>query len=102
MLMAAIEGSYAIGYIEALARTIVRPGSGMKPLARKLALRFAGHWWKHAQRHNLEDVRIYDSVRGTIARHLKDRIELLRNGVASRQRIAPFYALTGSSPFVWS
>jgi len=74
----------------------------VKPLARKLALRFASHWWKHTQRHDLEDVRIYDSVRASIAGSLKRRIELLQVGAASRQRIAPCYALTGSSPFVWS
>ena len=102
MLMAAIEGSHAIGYIQALGETIVRPGSGMKPLARKLAIRFARHWWSHTQRRDLENVRIYDSVRGTIAQHLRRRIDLLQVGAASRQRIAPFYALTGSSPFVWS
>lgn len=101
MLIAAIDGSYAMGFIEALGKTIVRPGPNIRSLVRKLARRFARHWWNHATQEDLEDVRIYESLRRSIALHLKDRLDLLRNGAAIR-RLTPFYALVGSSPVIWS
>jgi hypothetical protein len=37
-LVAAIDSSYAMGFIEALARTIVRPASGIKSIAKSLGV----------------------------------------------------------------
>jgi hypothetical protein len=38
LLIAAIDASYAMGYIQALGRTVVHPGSGIKSLAKNWAI----------------------------------------------------------------
>lgn len=101
-LIAAIDGSYAMGFIDALGRTIVRPGSGIKSLAQKLGRKFIKHWWKHATQRNLEAVKIYDSVRVAIASKLKFRIDATLQGVALRRGNAPFYATSTGVALVWA
>jgi hypothetical protein len=101
-LIAAIDASYAMGFIDALGRTIVRPGSGIKSLAKKLGRKFIKHWWKHATQRNLEDVKIYDSVKVTIASKLKFRIDATLQGVALKRGNAPFYATNTSVALIWA
>lgn len=100
-LVAAIDGSYAMGFIQALGESIVRPGSGIKPLAKKLAQRFIKHWWKHATQRDLEDVKVYESVRISIARNLKSRFEFVVQGISLKSRKAPFYATNSKVDILW-
>lgn len=101
-LVAAIEGSYATGFIQALAQTVVRPGSGIKALAKKLGRRFIKHWWKHTNQQDLEDVKIYEFIRNEIARQLKHRIGLMQQGAALRRGNIVFYAVTGTRGAIWA
>lgn len=90
-LIAAIDGSYAQGFIDVLLRSLTHPAKGLGPLAKRLAQRYTRHWWQHAQREDLEDVRIYESVRNGIARALKSRLIGIKNGVAIKRGISPFH-----------
>lgn len=89
-LIAAIDGSYAMGYVEHLVRTLARPSKGLKQLAKRLARRYFRHWWRHAQQQDLEDVRIYESIRSSVAAQLKPRLFAFKNGVAMKRGVAPF------------
>ena len=100
-LIAAIDGSYALGFIHALGTTVVRPGSGIKSFAAKLARRSASHWWRHAKQRDLSDVKIYDSVKKRVALALGDRLRLALNGVAFRRGDLRFYALVHESLCAW-
>jgi hypothetical protein len=101
-LIAAIDGSYAMGFVEATIRATVRSGSNIKSLAKKLAGRFVKHWWKHAKQHDLGDVKVYESVRVAIAQNLGRRVDAIINGVAQRHGFTPFYGQTGSSRVIWA
>ena len=50
ILVAAIDASYAMGYMESLLQTVAMPSKGLAKTGRKLAERFAKHWVKHATR----------------------------------------------------
>jgi hypothetical protein len=86
LLVGAIDASYAIGYIQALGKTVVRPGSGVRSLARKLASRFVAHWFKHATKEDLLEVKIYDSVRNSIAGSVRTGFNLILAEQISRLR----------------
>ncbi len=101
-LVAAIDGSYALGFIFALGQTVVRPGSGVKSFAKKLARRFVRHWWKHTKQRDLEDVQIYDAVKNSIANALKDRLGQMLQGVALKPGGPLFYATVNKPLFAWT
>ena len=99
-LVAAIDGSYSMGYVEALFRTVVRPGSGIKAFGKKLARRFVKHWWKNAKPKDLEDVRIYESVRNSIALGLSSRMLDVLNGISVSRAPLQWYArITSNAAF---
>jgi hypothetical protein len=94
--MAAIDSSYAMGYVQILFEVVARgrPGfPGLQAMARKLAMRYAAHWWKHARREDLMNVRIYETVRATIEGNFKLVIGLL---VAERSAAKAAAAFTQS------
>lgn len=101
-LVAAIEGSYAMGFIHILSTNIIRPGSGIKSLARKLAKKYVKHWWKHTKQKDLEDVKIYESIRREISRQLRSRLEEISNGIATRRSNIPFFATNTRLDVVWA
>ena len=101
-LMAAIEGSYAMGFLDALGRTVARPGSGIKELAKKLARNFVRHWWQHTRRHDLDDVKIYESVRRSLALHLKHRMDAIQNGIALKRYMEPLFVAGKPMELVWA
>ncbi|MCK6435161.1 MAG: hypothetical protein HUU30_20405 [Burkholderiaceae bacterium] len=100
-LVAAIDGSYAMGYVESLFRSVVRPGSGIPALAKKLARRFIKHWWRHATQDDLRDAKVYESVRVDIARTLRHRIELIQQGAALPRGTLHWYANVQAGGQLW-
>ncbi len=89
-LIAAIDGSYAMGYInilwDALTHRVTHPNGDIRQLARRLARNFIRHWWRHTtQQDLLQNVRIYESVRASVARDLRHGLEEYRNGLALRR-----------------
>lgn len=101
-LIAAIDGSYALGFTEATFRATARPGGNLKSLARKLAKKFVKLWWKHTRQSDLNDVKVYECVRTTIAANLGHRLTLIEQGVSLQRGGATFYAVPGSSHVVWA
>lgn len=103
-LIAAIDGSYAIGFVEATLRSLLSQGRSVRALGRRLAKRFVEHWWKHANREDLMDAKVYESVRAVLSSALRSRFDELLSGIALRRPIlSPFLLDTaGASQAVLS
>jgi hypothetical protein len=98
-LIAAIDGSYAMAYVnilwDALAHRVTHPTGDIRKLAKRLARNFMRHWWRHAtQRDLLGDVRIYETVRVSVARDLRFRLDEYLNGLALRRGATTIALLT--------
>jgi hypothetical protein len=100
-LIAAIDGSYAMGYVnvlwDALTHRMTHPNGDIVALARRLGRNFMRHWWRHAtQQDLLQDVRIYETVRVSVARDLRHTLEDYLNGLALRRGSTTVALLTGA------
>jgi hypothetical protein len=89
-LIIAVDGSYAMGYVNLLAdaviQRILRPNGDVLVLARRLGRNYVRHWWRHATQRDLETARIYYTVRDSVAYQLGGRMQiLLSDGVALRR-----------------
>lgn len=73
-LIAAIDGTYAYGYIGALFGALTRRNRDIARLGQRLARNFLRHWWRHTTQRDLEDVQIYDYVRDSIAYQLSEQV----------------------------
>lgn len=92
LLIAAIDASYGLGFVEALFTTVAKPGRSLASMGRKLARKYVKHLWKHASESELQNARIYEAVRKAMAFQFKYLLEAQLNGVAAaRNRVAPFY-----------
>jgi len=100
-LIAAIDGSYAMGYIEILFKGLVRPNKSLPALARKLARNFTRHYFQHATQQDLQDVRIYDTIRTDIGNALRTRFNLLLDGLALARKPIPIALLPQTPSFAW-
>jgi hypothetical protein len=98
MLIAAIDGTYAMGFVEATLRSARPiPSGSLKSWVQRLARGIARHWFKHARESDLRDVRIYDTVRDAIAASCRAHFRMAQAGQLSKMRMpAPSY-LTFSS-----
>jgi hypothetical protein len=89
MLIAAIDGSYAMGYMaitfDAVRNGITGTNRDIVVLGRRLARNFVQHWWRHTRRQDLENVRIYESVRADIAWRQKESFGEYISGIALRR-----------------
>jgi hypothetical protein len=95
ILIAAIDATFALGFMERLLNTVLRPQAGFKGLAsmgRKLAKSYVKHWWKHASQDDLKNPRVAEAVRRDIARNFKSEVEMLIRDASISPRLAPFYA----------
>jgi hypothetical protein len=97
ILIAAIDASYAMGYLHRLGKTVANPRGGLKAMGQKLARHYLQHWWRHAKVKDLEDVKIYETVRREVARVYLHRLNMHRDGVANTQPLSPF-VLAGMAP----
>lgn len=91
MLVAAIDGSYALGFVHALLASLMPSRhSWLKGFARKLTQGTAKHWFRYATANDLQDVRVYDRVRDQIATNLRMRFDEALNGTLVHQIRRPF------------
>ena len=101
LLIAAIDGSYAMGFMDILLTSVANPRGGLKKLGKKLARRYLQHWWKHTSPKDLEDVKIYESVRATVARNFGRVIVLMLSENGAALRLSPFFVATSGPSQVW-
>ena len=101
MLIAAVDASYAMGWVDATFRSLTRPGAGIKSLCQKLARRCAKHWFKHATQRDLMEAKIYLIVRRQLANSLKARLDSILYGFETSQRSrVPTQAMLGRTNIV--
>jgi hypothetical protein len=81
-LVAGIDGSDALGFMESTFRSVLQPGSSLKSFGQKLARSFMRNWWKHATIKDLHDVNIYIIVRDRIADVLKSHFSMAAQGAS--------------------
>lgn len=101
ILIIGVDATYAMGYIEATFRSLGKsPPKNIINILKKLAKNNSKHWYKHATGKDLNNPRIYDSVRKTIAQQRRSNIEEFFNGIALKIEGKRFYAhVHGSSRF---
>jgi len=93
LLIAAIDSSYAMGFVHILFDVLRngRPGfAGLKTMGRKLAARYVAHWWKHTRPDDLMHVQIYEAVRGKLADNFVSVIAILLAERSSAKAAAAF------------
>lgn len=93
LLIAAIDSSYAMGFVHILFDVLRngRPGfAGLKTMGRKLATRYVSHWWKQTRPNDLMNVQIYEAVRGKLADNFVSVIAILLAERSSAKAAAAF------------
>lgn len=91
LLVAAVDASYAMGWVEATFRWSVNPGAGVKKALQKLAGRAARYWFKHLRSgQSLSDAKIYESVRDQLARNFRShfRVTIQAQGLGQKKQLA--------------
>lgn len=77
LLVEAIDASYSVGFVEALFRSTANPGGGVKRVLKGFGRRAAAQWFKNANVHDLQDVKVYDFVRHELARRFRTSLRML-------------------------
>jgi hypothetical protein len=91
-LMAAIDATYSMGYINAVFNSYLRPAANVQSAIKRVAKGVAKHWWKHAKPQDLMDAKVYDAVVKRIALNLRSRMDDLAEGLVSRRAPVAFFA----------
>ena len=99
LLVAAIDASYAMGWVQLIGTWAVNPGSGLRQSLQKLARRAARYWFKHLK-HNqsLADAKIYDSVRVQLALAFKSTFGIMIMAKSQGPRKHPLIACINCAP----
>ena len=77
LLVAAVDVSYAMGWVEQTFRWVANPGVGLKQALQKLARRAARHWFEHLKNQSLSEARIYERVRDQLARNFRSPFQIM-------------------------
>lgn len=89
LIVEAIDMSYQMGFVEALILSIRNPSHGATKIIKSFAKRSLRHWFKHATAQDLQDVKVYDSVRKALAFTFATYMNALLQGVAKNGSQAP-------------
>ena len=80
-LIAAIDGSNQMGYVEALFKAAYRPNPTVLGIIRALARQFVASWWQHTKPQDLQNARLYQAVINSIAFSLRSQFEMIAHGL---------------------
>ena len=83
--VAAIEGSYAMGFIEQTFKS-ASSGPNVAKWGWKLATGSIGHIWRHAKSSDLRKLRLYESVRRRVAQNLSSEPHMFLHGLNAGHR----------------
>jgi len=101
LLVAAIDASYAMGFVEALFKATFWPSKNLTSLGKKLARNFVKHWWKHATQKDLMEAKIYETVRRQVSNQYRSQFELRLEGIASAKPPRAFYVAQSGQGAIW-
>lgn len=89
LLVEAIDASYAVGYVWAIARSSANPTKGAVELKR-FAVRASLLWFTHVKAHDLGDVKVYQFVLDKLAIEFRRRLpEFAGDAVRKRRGAFP-------------
>lgn len=98
LLVAAIDASYAMGWVEIVFKSTANPAKGVKSAIKKIARKGARHWFKHRKsEQTLGDVKIYESVRAQLSRSFRSSFQLMLLA-KTEYRSRSFVALINCAP----
>lgn len=87
LLVAAVDASYAMGWVEMAFSWSANPGAGFKKAVQKLARSAARHWFKHLKHgQSLINAKIYDSVRNQLTLNFRSYFRVSLQAKAQGQR----------------
>ncbi|MEJ2682394.1 MAG: hypothetical protein P8176_02390 [Gammaproteobacteria bacterium] len=90
LLVEAIDASYAIGFVEAIFRSTANPSKGAIKILKSFGKKAARHWFKHANVHDLQNVKVYDFVRNEIARRFRNPLRILASTASLEKQPGTF------------
>lgn len=96
LLIEAVDASFKIGFIQSLWESTVNPTLPIKKVIQKVAKGFATHYFKHATKSDLRQIKIYEFVINALRIKHKTRLHQFINGIAmnsSTPLIRPNYIL---------
>jgi len=103
ILIAAIDSTYALGFMEKLFQTMFNPRAGIKGLAamgQKLARAYVKHWWKHASQDKLKRPYIAEAARRQIALNFRAVIDAIILNASAIPPLVPFSVVCMSPPAI--
>lgn len=80
-LIAAIDGSNQMSYVEQIFRTAYRPNPSVKEIIKALAKQYVSNWWRHTKPQDLQHAQLYQAVISAIALSLRSEFEMLSTGI---------------------
>jgi hypothetical protein len=100
VLIAGVNASYALGYIDILFNSLGSgPKGGVKSILKKLSKNSAKHWFKNASGKNLQSLEIYEAARKEIARSKRTDFLSFLLGIARANDVDPrFFAHLNTLP----
>lgn len=106
LLIEAIDASYSMGFVEGIFRASSNPTNGALKIIKEFGKRATKHWFKSTRTSDLQNVRIYESVRVELARSFRVVLLSHLNGVASMPKEKPIVAFISYTrpqiaPIVW-
>lgn len=90
LLVAAIDASYAMGFVESLFLSSSNPANGARKVIKKFAKSAVKKWFKHAKPADLLDAKIYNIVRGRLEANFKFKMHEYLDGIAKALEFSPY------------
>lgn len=100
LLVEAIDASYAVGFVWAIARSSANPTKGAVEILKRFAVRASLLWFTHVKAHDLGDVKVYQFVLNKLAIEFRKRLPEFA-GDAVRKRRGAFLAYQFGIPTTW-
>lgn len=88
LLVEAIDTSYAMGFVESLFRSVMKPSNSVLKVIRKFAVQAGKHWFEHATTKDLRDIEIYYIVRQRLQANFKTVMLLIINELDFKSMIS--------------
>lgn len=97
LLIEAVDASYAMGFVDALFRSTANPSNTAVAVIKQFGRRASQHWFDHATGEDLRDIKIYESVRRTLALSFRTKLLEFLNGLAKKDSATTVVAFVGYS-----
>jgi len=78
LLVAAVDATYAMGWVDVTFRSVANPGAGVKSALQKLARNATRYWFKNLKGgQSLSNIKIYESVRAKLSVSFRSPFQII-------------------------